>query len=461
MLITQAVTHDVELSNESAIRYSAVINPYALAEVIMGRRLPWKTIQDRPRMLEDILQTPYEELFDPKFGGPLYTGLRLNARMELERERSPLLDVDVVVRTSDLEYQPADLSSIRVLGDLGKQFQVADIGSLVVRKAEFAGYRNLALTVRLPDQEYFQRISTVLTKDIVQMIAFDPSRIFVDGWTPPGATWSDQGQYFNEAAEFFDPIQGAVANCYYIAALASVAWAMPYRIRHMTRATGLPNQSFTNQITFYKPDSGGAVDKEIEVTDTVPVNSSGNYIYCRSSEPGEIWPAVYEKAYAKLKTGVSNDRPDITATAWGDCVWATAQLTGGKRFYYDTISRSGDQLWDLVRGNSLSYRTFNPMTAWTYSSGDASEKKIIYGDANIVASHCYSVLGWAYRNGVKYIILRNPWGNTEAGLSTLNATVSLYDISWWRPINLTTVDGTFALEANAFKTYFAGLGVAK
>ena len=101
------------------------------------------------------------------------------------------------------------------------------------------------------------------------------------------------------------------------------------------------------------------------------------------------------------------------------------------------------------------------MTAWTYSSGDASEKKIVYGDANIVASHCYSVLGWAYRNGVKYIILRNPWGNTEAGVSTLNATVSLYDISWWRPINLTTVDGTFALEANAFKTYFAGLGVAK
>jgi hypothetical protein len=461
MLVTQVSTQDAELSNESAIRYSAVINPYALAEVILGRRLPWKTMQDRPRVLEDILQTPYEELFDPKFGGPLYTGLRLNERMELERERSPLLDIDVVVRTSDLEQQPVDLSAIRVLGDLGKQFQVDDIAGLVVRRAEFAGYRNLALTVRLPDREYYQRIATVLTKDIVNTIAFDPNRLFVDGWTPPGATWADQGQFFNEAAEFFDPIQGAVANCYYIAALASVAWAMPYRIRHMTRATALPNQSFTNQITFYKPDSGGAVDKDVEVTDTVPVNGSGNAIYCRSSEAGEIWPAVYEKAYAKLKTGVTNDHPDITATAWGDCVWATAQLTGGRRFYYDTPSRTGDQLWDLVRGNSLSYRTFNPMTAWTYASGDATEKKIVYGDANIVASHCYSVLGWAYHRGVKYIILRNPWGNTEAGVSTLNATVSLYDISWWRPINLTTVDGTFALEANAFKTYFAGLGVAK
>jgi len=101
------------------------------------------------------------------------------------------------------------------------------------------------------------------------------------------------------------------------------------------------------------------------------------------------------------------------------------------------------------------------MTCWTYSSGDASKKKVVYSDANIVASHCYTVLGWAYRNGQKYIILRNPWGNTEATVGTLNETVWLYDISWWRPINLTTIDGTFAIEASAFKTYFAGLGVAK
>lgn len=194
----------------------------------------------------------------------------------------------------------------------------------------------------------------------------------------------------------------------------------------------------------------------------MPLNtSSGGFIYARSSEDGEIWPAVYEKAYAKLKTGISGDHPDITATGWGDCVWATAQLTGGKRYYYGTSDHSADQLWDIVRGNSISHRTFNPMTCWTYSSGDATEKKIIYGDANIVASHCYTVLGWDYRDSRKYIILRNPWGNTEAGVQTLNSTVWLYDISWWRPITLTTIDGTFAIEASAFKTYFAGIGVAK
>ena len=117
------------------------------------------------------------------------------------------------------------------------------------------------------------------------------------------------------------------------------------------------------------------------------------------AKAGEIWPAVYEKAYAKLKTGTTSDHPDILATAWGDCVWATAQLTGGQREYHDTADNSADKLWDIVRANSLSHRTFNPMTAWTYSSGDAAPKKVVYADANVVASHCYTILGWDYRDG--------------------------------------------------------------
>ncbi|MCL4879221.1 MAG: hypothetical protein KJ064_21370 [Anaerolineae bacterium] len=441
---------------------SAVINPYALAELVAGRKIPWKEIPDAPRVLESILDTPYEELFDPKYEGPLYTGLRLNERLELVPVRSPLLDVELKVDVSDLEF-PLTLENIARLADLGPRFNTDDVGGIEVKHAEVVGQRYLQLTVRLPERERWQRLARLFTKDIVEAIAFDPTQKSKSkDWTPPNATWSDPGRFFNEAAEFFDPIQGAVANCYYIAALSAVAWAMPYRIRHLTRATGLAQEQFTNLIQFFKPDSNGQLDKEIEVTDSVPLNtSSGGFIYARSSEDGEIWPAVYEKAYAKLKTGISGDHPDITATGWGDCVWATAQLTGGKRHYYGTPDHSADQLWDIVRGNSISHRTFNPMTCWTYSSGDATEKKIVYGDANIVASHCYTVLGWDYRDNRKYIILRNPWGNTEAGVQTLNSTVWLYDISWWRPINLTTIDGTFAIEASAFKTYFAGIGVAK
>ncbi|MCL4799048.1 MAG: hypothetical protein KJ025_05630 [Burkholderiales bacterium] len=448
-------------SNPAAAQNSAVINPYALAELIVGRRIRWKESASAPKLLESILQTPYDELFDPKFEGPLYTGLKLNEKLQLERVRSPLLDIEPTADVNDLESPDALPAEIRKLADLRERYQTSDVGSIAVHRAEIAG-QQLFLTLRLPDKERLRRMARVLSRDVVKAIAYDPSAQGSPAdWTPPGATWGDAGDFFSEAAEFFDPIQGAVANCYYIAALSALAWAAPFRIQHLTRATGPNQQQFVNLIRFYKPDGNGALDKEIEVTDTVPLNGSGGFIYCRSSETGEIWPAVYEKAFAKLKTGTTTDHPDITATGWGDCVFATAQLNGGKRFYYDTASRSGDQLWDIVRSNSMGGRTFNPMTAWTYSSGDAAPKKVVYADANIVGSHCYTVLGWDYRNGQKYLILRNPWGNTEATAGALTGTTVLYDISWWRPITLATVDGTFGMEAGAFKTYFGGIGVAK
>lgn len=440
----------------------AVINPYALAELVSGRRIRWRDVKQPSHLLEDILQTPYEELFDPKFGGPLYLGLSLNERQQLVPSRTPLWDVEIKLDATDLERPlDFDFDSIRRLGDLGPRFQTEDIAGIAVQRVQRLTDQQLTLTLRLPEKGRLERLARVFNKAILETVVYDTKLSgTAKDWTPPNANWQDGGRFFNEAAEFFDPVQGAVANCYYIAALSAVAWASPKRIAHITRATGPAQSSFTNMIRFYKPDNGG-LDKEIEVTDTVPMTSGGSYIYCRSSETGEAWPAIYEKAYAKLKTGISGDHPDITATGWGDCVWATAQLTGGQRYYYDSASRSGSQLWDLVRGNSMSYRTFNPMTAWTYSSGDASERKIVYADANIVASHCYTVLGWAWRDGRRYIVLRNPWGNTEATVSTLPSSIWMYDISWWRPIDLTAVDGTFAIEADAFKTYFAGLGVVK
>jgi len=48
---------------------------------------------------------------------------------------------------------------------------------------------------------------------------------------------------------------------------------------------------------------------------------------------------------------------------------------------------------------------------------------------------------------------------TEVTQSALDDTIYMWDISWWRPITLKNVDGTFAMEISAFKKYFAGFGV--
>ncbi len=70
-------------SQPKAAQNCAVINPYVLAEVIVGWPIPWKKIPDKRSLLEELLGTPCEELFDPEYGGPLCTGLALDPRLRI------------------------------------------------------------------------------------------------------------------------------------------------------------------------------------------------------------------------------------------------------------------------------------------------------------------------------------------------------------------------------------------
>ncbi|MFM2119875.1 MAG: hypothetical protein RL722_1343 [Pseudomonadota bacterium] len=454
-------TPSPKASAASARPVGAAINPYALASLVQGQAIDWRCVEDKPRMLERILGAPYEELFDPRFGGPLYTGQSLGAD-GLVPARSPLLDVRPPSAVNDVETQAlGDLSGVATLADLLGRLGVQKPEQVLLRRADWPHAGRIELSLAVPEPARLAQLSSRYTPDLVRSISVD-AKFLVDllqGWTPPGGHWADAGRFFDETAEFFDPIQGAVANCYFIAALSAVAWALPTRIAQMTRATGQGQQQFVDVLRFYKPDSGGQLDREIEVTETVPLTAWDAPFYARSSEAGEVWPAVYEKAYAKLKTNVQNDHPDITATAWGDPVWATAQLTGGSRAYHATAAHTADQLWTLLRSNCLGGRTFRPMTAWTYASGADAPDRVDYASAAVVGAHAYTVLGWDYRNGQRYILIRNPWGNTEPTVGSLDATSYLWDVSWWRPIALKPVDGVFAMEIATFKRYFAGFGV--
>jgi hypothetical protein len=263
----------------------------------------------------------------------------------------------------------------------------------------------------------------------------------------------DKGDFVQDVTEYDDPIQGAVGNCYFIAALAAVAWAKPYLISHRNRPIGPGETDRTNMIKLYSKGGGkNAPTDEVEVTDKVPVSrKNSRYIYCRSNDNNEIWPALYEKAFAKWITKNNTDEPNISATAGGNPVQAMAQLCDKKPYYYST-----NNCYRRVRENCRSRRTFNPMITWTYPSGKN------YRGSNIAANHAYTILGWAYHNNQKYIVLRNPWGVFEpTGLTTYHGLFNAYDISFWEHIHLLNNDGVFALKAQSFEYYFAGLGVVK
>ncbi|WP_294299277.1 C2 family cysteine protease [uncultured Chryseobacterium sp.] len=425
--------------------FVGVINPYALTEALTGRKFDWKDAKSY-QILEETLETNYAELFDIKFGSPLYAGLELTKDNTVKALRPE----DIKIRTTD-KLQSADFSGVRKLSDLSNT-GIKDLNTVTVKNARLdKGDVKVILNVPNLNNTVNNRLLSPSIRNIVFGAAIS------DGWTPAGTSWSDRGNFFSDVTEYNDPIQGAVANCYFIAAISAVAWSSPYTIEHKVRATGTGETDRTNAIQFFTKGGGkDAATRLVEVTDNTIINSTGNPVYCRSNDAGEIWPAVYEKAFAKWITNVNNDKPDISKTAYGDPAKAVAQITDKTPYYYYTSTRNALDLFGVVRENSMSCKTINPMVAWTYGSGKD------YSGSNIVGNHAYTVLGWSTFNNKNYIILRNPWGVTEPnGLNSYQGLISFFDGSFWRPINMIGNDGVFALEISAFKYYFEALAVTK
>jgi hypothetical protein len=269
-------------------------------------------------------------------------------------------------------------------------------------------------------------------------------------------------------AEYNDPIQGAVGNSYFIAALSAVAWSDPSVLVHPApdashasrngHETSRTNSQQHIAIRFHsKGGRHDAPSATIEVNEKVLVhNATKRPVYCRSNNFHEMYAALYEKAFAKWVNRSRSEEPDITQTAYGDPVIACAQITDRKPHYFETESRNPEELYGIVREHCLNMRTMYPMVAWTHATGPD------YRGCNIVANHAYTILGRAQVGDKEYIILRNPWGVTEPhGLSTYQGLITSLDEKFWQPISTIDNGGVFALEPAAFKFYFAGLGVAK
>jgi hypothetical protein len=398
-------------SAESAGLNAGVINPFALVEIKLRRTVNWRQVADPKLFVEAVLGFEYEKLFDPKYGSPLYPGVRFDTKLKkLVRDDSVL--------------------SVRELLD---GFSKPD------EAARRAGvYRPL----HIPDD-------------------------------PLGIQWSDPGQFFTAPADFTDPVQGGIPDCHFISALASLAWARPYLIAQKTRPLAASDDfvlgTGVDEFDMWFP--AGTL-QQIEVTELLPLQQPGNvYLYGRSSKPGETWPAVYEKAWVKLSTNDTGDEPDYSKIGGGDAMDDLAVLTGLTPSWTATAGQSGDSIWNDVRSHCEGSWTFDPMAAMTYPSAAAAPTTINYGTANLVACHWYSILGWQYDEETQeeFIVLRNPWGFYEATLDVdAGPWVSIEQIPYFLQEKYGEGDfvqsldlpgnGIFALGADTFQQYFQVYG---
>ncbi len=389
------------------------INPFAVAEQVLGKKVKWDSLEDPEETLSSVFNVPKKELF-------AHDSILINPMLSEKRE---LLS--------------AEKAQARL-----KQF-------LDGKSAKRLSLKKSAISDRVALKEISSKtMEAIFAKSTPAGTSNNTE------WNPSNVVWLDKGDYFEDLAELTDPIQGGLADCYFISALCSVAWSRPYAILNSTSPYG-DEESPLHQVFFYNEKG---VREFVEVDELCPCNpSTQRLIYASSYDEGEIWPAVMEKAYAKWKTGNTTQKPDYSKLAWGDPVEACRQLIGGTPTYMFNNEMTARQISNVVRYNSLDRKTINPMVAWTYSSQPAG---CDYASAHIVASHAYSILGWDNDGSQYYVVLRNPWGTYPGVLDRLGGNYAGVINRLWNAFPYGQ-NGVFAMKVETFKKYFYGFGVVK
>lgn len=193
-------------------------------------------------------------------------------------------------------------------------------------------------------------------------------------------------------------IQGQLGSCFFLSALAAVTAVRPDLVEKALRPEGPGDYVVTLFDRRGRP-------RAITVDDRFPATDAGLPYLARGGAAGEIRPALFEKAYAKMSGGYH-------AIDGGDASSALQALTGGPARDYDTRALSPDEAWRLLADAG---RRGLPVEA---STPEFKKLKRLTGRddlAGIVDDHAYDVLGVFEEGGKRTVRLYTPLSPRDAG----------------------------------------------
>ncbi|KIY46197.1 cysteine proteinase [Fistulina hepatica ATCC 64428] len=131
--------------------------------------------------------------------------------------------------------------------------------------------------------------------------------------------------------------------------------------------------------------------------------SGKSLFFARSGEQGESWVPLVEKAYAKL-------HGDYKSLEGGYTREGVEDLTGGVSVYLSIKDiLDVDRFWNEEFLFAAKDRVFSSSLNIEF----ANEKNDFDTESGLVSNHAYAILRAIEIKGKRFVVLRNPWGETE------------------------------------------------
>ncbi len=346
-------------------------NPYAIAELLLGKNVDVHGWDAQGVRLEDVYQIERRLLFDP-------VGKRA-ARFALFQG------------IADLGGKPTSLDEVMNL-------------PLVVQAR------------RLYSDEQIQRILPFL-------IPIDDAKFKAPGKKVASGKFVGEyrpvDKFIIDGATFLDPVQGGIADCYLISSLIALAWVQSASWRKFIDHSTVARAGKTKfHFKLFRGPSTRA--PALHAPGDVPFDNEGRQCFARSETAQEGWPSIVEKAYVMRRCGKLDTDPQPadyqTISHDGELPQQACQmLVGGKARSERNLELDPKRPWHHfpTRCDARGIARF-PTMAWTWK--EASHlRPLTFVHTGLIPNHAYAVLGTTTRDGNSFMVLRNPHGVSLAG----------------------------------------------
>lgn len=267
--------------------------------------------------------------------------------------------------------------------------------------------------------------------------------------------------YFKNRPKVFDDIssediiQGALGDCYFLAAVSSIA-EHPHRLERL-----LLSKEHRGDGIFAVALCLNGVWEEVLLDDFAPCTRAGELAF-NKSKSDELWVVLLEKAWAKVHGGYLNIEAGLTREALRDLTGASA-----KTFF---LRQNPEEIWGHLMEAERQHFIMTAGSDNLSGGSDAYIQKI-----GICGSHAYSLLavyqlkkqGWGFvlsETGQDYdhrvVKVRNPWGKGEWKGDWADS-----DPRWTADLrsrlgaSLDPEDGIFFMGWKDFREYFSDVQI--